>query len=45
MLGREVLIIKAQFHGKLPEGVVHPKGGIKNAGSGEERCQNGEQRF
>ena len=45
MLGLEVLIIKAQLHGKLPESVVHPKGYVKNAGGGEERCQNGQQRF
>ena len=45
MLGLEVLMIKAHFHGKLPEGVVHPKGGVKNAGGGEERCQNGRRQF
>ena len=45
MFGANVLVTKTQFHRRLPVVSVHPKGGVKNGGSGKERCQSGQQRF
>jgi hypothetical protein len=45
MLSLTVLVIEAQSHWKLPAGVVHQKGAVKNGGSGKERCQCGQQLF